>query len=194
MVQEKQDRRIRNTRQRLRNALLESLKKKRYRAISIQEITEGADVARSTFYIHYADKDDLLTGAHGIFAENLDQQMSAHAGVDGSSAFSSLTWFHHIQAQGDILKTIAKDPAMDLAMKTLRRIIHRSVEEGLRGHSSKGTNADVPQSVIVDYLTDSLMSLIQWWLGQGMKHTPKQMDEMFQKLALPGVVSTLREV
>lgn len=192
MDQEKQDRRIRNTRRRLRNALLELLKKKRYRAISIQDITERADVARSTFYTHYVDKDDLLTGAEGIFAENLDHQMTAHPAGGGASAFSARLWFEHVQAQGDILKIIARDPAMDLAMKTLRRIIHRSIEEGLRAHSGTERSADLPQSMIVDYLADSLMSLIKWWLGQDMKHTPKQMDEMFQRLILPGVQSILR--
>ena len=191
MTVEKQDRRVKNTRQRLRHALLELLKKKRYEDISIQDITERADVARSTFYIHYVDKDDLLTGAEGIFAENLDHQMTAHPAGGGASAFSARLWFEHVQAQGGILKIIARDPAMDLAMKTLRGIIHRSVEEGLRAHSETGRNADVPQSVIVDYLTDSLMSLIQWWLKEGMKRTPKQMDEMFQQLVMPGATSVL---
>lgn len=194
MDQDKQDRRIRNTRRRLRNALLELLKKKRYGDIPIQDITERADVARSTFYTHYMDKDDLLTGAHGIFAENLDQQLTAHAGVDGSSAFSSLQWFYHIQAQGEIVKVIAKDPAMDLALKTLRGIIHRSIEEGVRAHSGTDKNADVPQSVIVDYLTDTLMSLIRWWFGHGMTHTPRQMDDMFRKLVMPGIQSIMRGV
>ena len=192
MERDGQDRRTRNTRQRLRQALLELLKKKRYEDISIQDITERADVARSTFYTHYVDKDDLLTGSQGIFAENLDQQMTAHAGVDGSSAFSGLTWFYHIQAQGEIMKVIAKDPAMDLALKTLRGIIHHSVEEGVRAYSGTDKNADVPQSVIVDYLTDALMSLIRWWFGHGMTHTPEQMDDMFRRLVTPGIQSMVR--
>jgi AcrR family transcriptional regulator len=192
MERDGQDRRTRNTRQRLRQALLELLKKNRYGDISIQDITERADVARSTFYTHYVDKDDLLTGAHGIFAENLDQQMTAHAGVDGSSAFSSLQWFHHIQAQGEILKVIAKDPAMDLAMKTLRGIIHRSVEEGLQAHAGMDENAGIPTSVTVDYLTDALLSLIKWWFAHGMTHTPEEMDDMFRRLVTPGIQSIMR--
>ena len=104
MEPEKKDRRTRKTRQLLRNTLLELLKEKRYEDISVQDIIERADVARSTFYVHYMDKDDLLTGRHGIFAENLGQQLTAHAGEHGASAFSSRTWFYHIEAQGDILK------------------------------------------------------------------------------------------
>ena len=191
MDQEKKDRRTRKTRQLLRGALLALLKEKRYDEISVQDIIERADVARSTFYVHYVDKDDLLTGGQGIFAENLDHQLTAHTAGSGASAYSARMWFYHVQAQGDILKIIAKDPAVELAMKTLSGIIHRSVQEGMQGHPQAG-NAEVPMPVIVDYLADSSMTLIQWWLKDGMRRTPEQMDDMFQRLVSPGVSSVLK--
>ena len=46
----------------LRNAFVELLKEQPYEKIKISEITERADLARSTFYAHYETKDDLLTG------------------------------------------------------------------------------------------------------------------------------------
>ena len=192
MEPEKKDRRTRKTRQLLRDTLLTLLKEKRYEDVSVQDIIARADVARSTFYVHYVDKDDLLTGSHGIFAENLGEQMLAHAGESGS-AFSSRTWFYHIQAQGDILKVIAKDSAMELAMKTLHGIIHDSVQKGMQAHAPI-KNASVPLPLIVDYLTDTLMTLIKWWFKDGMRSTPEQMDEMFQQLVMPGVLAVLRGV
>ncbi len=187
MQPEKKDRRTRKTRQILRDTLLKLLKQKRYEDISVQDIIAQADVARSTFYVHYVDKDDLLTGRHGIFAENLGEQMLAHAG-ESASAFSSRTWFYHIQAQGDILKVLAKDSAMELAMKTLRGIIHDSIQEGMQAHK----DASMPLSLLVDYLTDTLMTLIKWWFKDGMRYTPEQMDEMFQQLVMPGIVAALK--
>jgi AcrR family transcriptional regulator len=194
MEPEKKDRRTRKTRQILRSALLALLIEKRYEDISVQDIIERADVARSTFYVHYVDKDDLLTGRHGIFAENLGEQMLAHSGEHGASTFSSQTWFYHIQAQGDILKVIAKDSAMELAMKTLRGIIHDSVQDGMQTHLQISKGASVPLPLLVDYLTDALMTLIKWWFKDGMKYTPEQMDAMFQQLVTPGVLSVLRRV
>ena len=193
MEPEKIDRRTRRTRQLLRRALLLLLKEKRYEEISVQDIIERADVARSTFYLHYVDKDDLLTGGQGIFAENLGQQMTAHSDGHGAAALSARMWFYHVQAQAEILKVIARDPALELAMKTLRGIIRRSVEAGMQSHAST-ENTGVPLPVIVDYLTDTMMTLIQWWFQDGMKYTPEQMDEMFQQLVVPGVSSALRGV
>jgi AcrR family transcriptional regulator len=193
MEPEKKDRRTRKTRQILRDALLTLLKAKRYEDISVQDIIERADVARSTFYVHYVDKDDLLTGKHGIFAENLGEQMLAHAGKRSASAFSSRTWFYHIQDQGEILKLIAKDSAMELAMKTLRGIIHNSIQDGMQVHDQMKA-ANVPLPLMVDYLADTLMTLIKWWFKNDMKYTPEQMDKMFQELVMPGVSAVLRGV
>lgn len=193
MDAEKKDRRARRTRQLLRSTLLALLKEKRYQEISVQDIIERADVARSTFYTHYLDKDDLLTGDQGIFAEHLGQQLASHADDKNAPVSSSRAWFYHIQAQVPVLKVIAKDPAMDLAMKTLRGIIHRSVAEGIQAHAHV-ENSSMPLSLIVDYLTDTLMTLIQWWFKDGMKYTPEQMEEMFQQLVMPGVLSALRGV
>ena len=192
MEPEKKDRRTKKTRQVLREALLTLLKNKRYEDISVQDIIERADVARSTFYVHYVDKNDLLTGSHGIFAENLGEQLTAHGAGQGATAFSSRMWFYHIQAQGDILKVIAKDSAMEMAMKTLRGIIHDSVQNGMQTHMQMGKDASVPLPLLVDYLADTLMTLIKFWFKDGMKYTPEQMDEMFQRLVAPGVSAVLR--
>ena len=54
------DRRVQRTRQALRNALLELIKEKGYDSISVEEITQRANLGRATFYLHYKDKEDLL--------------------------------------------------------------------------------------------------------------------------------------
>src|SRR5919108_3084865 len=60
LLKNKTDRRIQRTCKALRTALLEIIKEKGYDAISIEEITERANVGRATFYLHYKDKEDLL--------------------------------------------------------------------------------------------------------------------------------------
>ena len=52
----------------------------------------------------------------------------------------------------------------------------------------------MPLSLTVDYLTDTLMTLIKWWFKDGMKYTPEQMDDMFQQLVMPGVSAVSRGV
>lgn len=53
------DRRIRRTKKALREALAELMMKKELRSITIQELSDTADVHRATFYVHYKDIYDL---------------------------------------------------------------------------------------------------------------------------------------
>ena len=56
----KTDRRIARTRRALRESLSSLVMERGWSAVSVQEICERADIGRSTFYLHYADKDELL--------------------------------------------------------------------------------------------------------------------------------------
>ena len=59
MNQPTTDRRIRKTKQRLRQSLTELLAQKPLSKITVQELTERADVNRGTFYSHYKDISDM---------------------------------------------------------------------------------------------------------------------------------------
>ena len=194
MEHEKQDRRTRRTRQLLRDAFVALLKEKRYEDVSVQDIIELADVARSTFYVHYVDKEDLLVGRWGVFASNLGVHVEGlkHDENKQHSILSTLGWFHHIKAQGDLLKIIAKDPAMDLAMKTLHGILLEDMQMRIQNHLPENGNASIPPSLVTDYLAGSLMTLLKWWVKQGMSYPPERMDEIFQQLVMRGVSSLIK--
>src|SRR4051812_31721986 len=53
------DRRVARTRALLQDALIALIPELGYAAITVEDICEKADVGRSTFYTHYAGKDDL---------------------------------------------------------------------------------------------------------------------------------------
>ncbi|MGT9231330.1 TetR/AcrR family transcriptional regulator, partial [Enterococcus faecalis] len=55
-----QDRRIRKSQQAIRQAFIDLLHKQELEQITVQQISDLADVNRSTFYTHYIDKYDLL--------------------------------------------------------------------------------------------------------------------------------------
>src|SRR5215831_18145962 len=54
------DRRILRTRNRLGNALIALIQEKPIDEVTVQEVLDRASVGRSTFYLHYRDKDDLF--------------------------------------------------------------------------------------------------------------------------------------
>ena len=58
------DRRVRRTRERLQQALIELIGDRGYDAVTIQQIVDRANVGRTTFYAHYGSKDDLFMSCH----------------------------------------------------------------------------------------------------------------------------------
>ena len=54
------DRRVRRTQKALGDALITLALEKEYDEITIQEITDRADIGYRTFFRHYSDKDELL--------------------------------------------------------------------------------------------------------------------------------------
>lgn len=80
----KLDRRVQRSRTALRDAFHRLILERGYEAIAVADVTELADVGRSTFYQHYAGLDDLLTQsldrhftllAKGSLAEEPDDGM-----------------------------------------------------------------------------------------------------------------------
>ncbi len=62
-----ENRSVRHTKRQIYEAMVELLKRKDVRSITVRELTELADINRSTFYLHYRDVYDLL------------EQMECHA-------------------------------------------------------------------------------------------------------------------
>ena len=75
MARSEQDRRVRRTRARLEDAMLELLREKDARSITVQELAQRADVNRGTFYAHYRDVYDLLDQMEKELFQRLDQMI-----------------------------------------------------------------------------------------------------------------------
>ena len=70
------NRRVRNTRKQLREALLALMRDKPIHEITTKELTERADLNRGTFYLHYTDIYDLLHNVEDDLIEQFDQVLN----------------------------------------------------------------------------------------------------------------------
>ena len=72
------DRRVQRTHHLLNHALLSLIQEKGFEALTVQDIIDRANVGRSTFYAHFADKEDLfLQGFESLSAELKERQRQA---------------------------------------------------------------------------------------------------------------------
>jgi AcrR family transcriptional regulator len=76
------DRRARRTRTLLQHAFLQVLQQKRFDSITVQDITEQADVSRTTFYAYFPDKYALLEATlRAQFQQALADRFPATSGT-----------------------------------------------------------------------------------------------------------------
>jgi hypothetical protein len=62
----------------------------------------------------------------------------------------------------------------------------------IQNYLPRDENASIPPSLAVDYLAGSLMTLLKWWVKQGMSYPPERMDKTFQQLVMQGVSSVIK--
>src|ERR1700731_4859031 len=72
----KPDARIRRTHERLGSALVELIQEKPIDDVTVQEVLDRASVGRSTFYLHFSDKNDLLLSQLEKFLEQMSTALS----------------------------------------------------------------------------------------------------------------------
>jgi AcrR family transcriptional regulator len=180
----KNDRRSQRTRQALGDALVELMMEKGYDAVSIKDIIDRANVGRSTFYSHYDDKNELfvsqLDRLIDLLSQHVPQELSA-----GNPFFPSLGLFQHIKQQQKLYKMLAWGSGIDLLIRHLQKSLSDKIEQSLL---ESGKEYELPIPVLSNFLSGSFLSLVKWWLDNKMTYSPEQMDQMFRKLTLPGIV------
>src|SRR5258708_28261651 len=100
------DRRVARTRAMLQQAHLSLILEKGYKATTVEDICDAANVGRSTFYAHYTSKDDLRrSGLEHLRKQLVDRQKEALAtpgDIKDRSLGFSLTMFEHAKDHIDL--------------------------------------------------------------------------------------------
>jgi AcrR family transcriptional regulator len=200
--QPKTDRRILRTRRSLRNALLNLIKEKDFDSISVEEITDRADLGRATFYLHYKDKEDLLLEEFREIARNRVQVLSEiplsiwrlNQGnldiVNGNSPIMPLLLvFEHASQNANLYRILLKGKNSQSIAVQMREIIVKAINEIIQTQTEgKAVSEPIPVELLAAYFSGAMMSSINWWLEQENPPQPDQMARMFQHLFFPGVL------
>lgn len=187
MAEEKLDRRKVRTRQLLRDALMALIAEKGYAAITVQDITDRANLGRATFYLHYRDKDELLAGALEALFDDLRAQVDvASMGNWLDSQPPSLRAFQHAQQYHALYKVLLSEQVVTYVARRVRQYLMIVAEHSLKALVPDTQTLSIPAPIIASYIAGALYSLVIWWLENDMPHSPEYMAQMFSRLVLPG--------
>jgi AcrR family transcriptional regulator len=184
---QKPDARVERTRERLGYALIELIVEKPIDDVTVQDVLDRARVGRSTFYLHFRDKDDLLMSQLEMFLEMMSTLLCLQK-ERSNRVVPVAEMFAHIGNQNKLYRVLSDSGHLkeffDLAEGYFARGIERRLIES-------GRLSRVPQRELAaraSALSGSLLSLLRWWLDRGEKESPEAMDEMFHRMVWGGVL------
>jgi AcrR family transcriptional regulator len=188
LAAEKTDRRVRRTRELLRNALLAAIVEKGYERVTVQDIIDRADVGRSTFYAHFRDKEDLLYSG-------LDELWTAFDPAAQDPNWSpTLKVFEHFHESREVWQAMVGRRGAEAFIRHLHRLLADLLRNHLRTRAPQG-QTQVPLDAVVEFATSTLIGLgARWWLEQDTPLSPKEMDRLYRRLTEPGIRAALRPV
>lgn len=189
------DRRTNRTRRQLREALLALILQKGYDTLTIADITRYADLGRTTFYLHYKDKEDLLLESIDTIADDLKAQMGLVENNPGAaveplalapgSAIEQV--FRHSAENATLYRVILNGGAASKALGRLQDIVSESAQLFfLRRMQPAARPPEFPPGVILHYFSSALLGLVNWWLQADMPYPPETMAQAFVSLFFGG--------
>ena len=172
------DPRARRTRQCLQEALLYLLREKPFRAISVRDITGRARLNRGTFYLHYRDKEQLLTQTMKDVLDALNEVL--HRGKPPQTPLSDgapevfMRWFQHVAEHSELYELMLGPDGMAhfgaQVRRDLERLMTPLIQEGLMGDHS-----GIPPVLRGRFLASAFLGVIAWWLEQERRQPAEQM-------------------
>jgi AcrR family transcriptional regulator len=189
---QKEDRRSRRTRQLLGDALVELMLEKHFESITVQEILDRADVGRSTFYAHYTDKESLLLSQ----IEHVIHEMEEYAIDTGSNhhgLLPSLALFRHVKDQRRLMQAFVWGRGAEILTQDFQNQVSKFIEKNILSIIGDTATFSIPVSVLAKFIASTFLMLLRWWFDEDMRHTPEEMDEMFQKLIMPAIHGLVAE-
>jgi AcrR family transcriptional regulator len=183
MIKDENDRRVRRTRQLLQDALVALILEKGYEAVTVQDILDRANLGRSTFYVHYQSKDDLLRSR----LDSLHEALDTHAvGMD-----ITLTFFQHVERDQRLFKALLGKEGGNAMVKEAHQQLAAHMRQHLERLVPDEKKIPVQLDALVHYLVSAFLALLVWWLDNDLPYSAEHMDEIFKQLTMPGFMAVL---
>jgi AcrR family transcriptional regulator len=199
----KVDRRVLRTKKALRAALLELIEAKGYEAVSVEEITQRANLGRATFYLHYKDKEELLLEEFVEIAQERVKvlseipysewqagELAADTAAEKQPLMPLLTVFEHAAEHAALYRVLLRGGSMPRLEQRIRALIAQSIEEialARRRTLPSPVEPQIPLDLIAAYFSGALLSSLAWWLDSPLPLSPLEMAGVFQRLFFLGV-------
>jgi AcrR family transcriptional regulator len=183
----KPDRRGQRTRELLQKSLIDLINERGYDAITVQDIVDRANVARTTFYVHYSSKEDLFISCHEVIVSEFQSgplyphPLSREELLSSTAPTEIISAYRHLEEARARLYPIFHGKDASLILRRIRDWSAQEIETNLRAVFGNDESI-VPLDVLATYLDGAQIALVQWWLEKRHPHTAETVAQAFHRL------------
>jgi AcrR family transcriptional regulator len=168
------DRRVRRTRRQLHDALISLILERGWDKVSVLDVCDRADIGRSTFYVHFADKEELLLSG----LEDLHAYMDElRARATGTLGFAEAL-VEHAQENLRLFRALVGKKGGPQVLRAFRDVVIRLVEADL---ASLGVPVE-ERPLAARYIAGGFVELLTTWLDRPSKIEAKTLAGTFRRL------------
>ena len=186
------DRRQQKTRGAIFKAFGILLEQKKYNNITVQEIIDGANIGRSTFYAHFETKDDLLkelcrelfghiissavdcSHTHGLYSDNTVPE----------SVFCHL--LQHLEENDNNILGLLSGESNEIFLRYFKDSLNEMIKTQFVSRDCR-KNTKLPEDFLVNHISGSFVEMVLWWLKGQMKQSPAELDQYFRAVIEPAL-------
>jgi AcrR family transcriptional regulator len=187
-IQRPLDRRVQRTRQVLQEALLQLLIEHEYEGITVADITEQANIGRTTFYLHYHDKEELLRESTSMLMRSL--MLDMEPGETLTCAEHTVRIFQHVAQRRRLYQALLREHEYtnigDLMRNYFVDLHQRVIMQDLL---DSGSLSPLSGELIAVHSAGALFSLLSWWLTHETFPSAEQMAAFFWQLMEKAVMA-----
>ncbi|QLC90756.1 TetR/AcrR family transcriptional regulator [Priestia megaterium] len=169
----KVDRRVARTQEAIKKACLELMSEKDFDSITIQDISDRANINRATVYHHYMDKFDLLDKIIEEHISNMAKLCELEAEMDWIEA--TVLCMEYLESNYLFFSTMLLSEG---AQYFRSRFVQHNIEEFKKDVDiTKGKNLGQNEDIVAEFVANAYVGVVEWWLKNGMPYPPKEMAE-----------------
>lgn len=173
------DRRALRTRHLLTQALMELGAAGRVDALDVGALAATAGIGRSTFYAHFANKQDFLTRSFTDMIKMMERAEAA-ADPDRADLLPARSILAHVADAREFAARMADSEELPRMMAagetTLRDIAQANLARRFPAWSPERRRETAV------YVAGGFVGLLRWWLENGVAHPPERVLAAFERL------------
>jgi AcrR family transcriptional regulator len=168
---------------------------RKYESITVQEILDRANVGRSTFYMHYGDKDELLLGGLQNVRDLLQSAQTAATASLGKSYEKiigfSLAMFEHVYEYRSVNRALLGSNAEAVVRRYIHSALVSVVDQEVKSELGKPKrgNCKVSPELLTHFVVSTFISVMTFWLNTRNPIPPAEIDVAYRRLVLPSLAA-----